>query len=201
MTALAYPKPTRAPRERKPLRASRWGVYRKSNDPHPPKRKRARRRAAEAPAPLAFPKPERKEGTKYSRRPRDFEYMGWTKRQPCVVPQPHVCRPFADGRVQAMHTGPESGPKAKSHKGPDHRCLPGCLHGHKAFDQYRGPFKGWSYERRQRWVAERLIEHHARFLLAHPHRAADFPALPPAIEGIPKAKAFRGDHFPAVVRS
>lgn len=147
----ADPKPV--PREK----PTRWGIGRKSGDDRTAKRKAARELA-----PLAFPKPERKVGTSYSRRPRDLDRMGWTKRQPCRARHMRGAG-RCNGPVEAAHT--HDGPRVGFRKGPDKRVIPLCRRHHRVegFDNYAGPFKGWTFERRQRWVAEQLVELDAEF--------------------------------------
>jgi len=113
MTAVAYPKPRRAPKEpqrlkrKTPLRAKRWGVSRGPSK------------------------------TKHARRPRNFARMAFVKTLPCGLadaffvvagglvgaPQPEACA----GHVEAAHLGDRAGFRRCS----DDETAPLCRRHHR----------------------------------------------------------------------
>lgn len=109
MTAVAFSKPVKREKQRKPLRAKRWGVSRRvskaetrgAKRARPPvsvERRKGKRASAQlrggvrcsgdlsaSGASLAFPRPQKKLGTKHSRRPRELGYMAFCKDRGCEL--------------------------------------------------------------------------------------------------------------------
>jgi len=75
----------------------------------------------------------------YRRRERDFEFMAWVRRQPCIVrtlpPDPNRLTPCG-GRVEADHFGS----RGLSRKGHDRTCVPMCTQHHRERSDHHGAF-------------------------------------------------------------
>lgn len=178
----AFPKP--APREK-----TRFGQGRKSQDPRPPRDKRAKAAIADAPAPLAFPKPikaEKAPKSKQYKPPRrladpnlsDPQFLAFIHdEQECVGRRlfpGHVCK----RGTHASHFRRNTGMALKE---SDRKAINMCGDLHLVqWERYAGVFKGWTREERHVWFQERIVETQVAFLLAYPDRAADFPELPAA---------------------
>src|SRR6266404_1255448 len=62
--------------------------------------------------------------TRYSRRARQLEYMGWIKTLPCAVCGRQASEYFA---IEAAHCGP----RVLSQKTDDRNCIPLCVQHHR----------------------------------------------------------------------
>lgn len=88
-----------------------------------------------------------KRRTKYSRRPRDFDRMGWIRAQSCAVGliqgaelwSGRVPHGRCDGPVEAHHAGT----RGTGQKAPDDTCIPLCQHHHRCITDRAGPFADW----------------------------------------------------------
>jgi hypothetical protein len=100
-------------------------------------------------------KPPRKrpKPTKYKKRERAFDYMGWVKLQRCIVPVMRELEEIAHyrdggerdfvmpeskcgGAVEADHAQNAG----MSHKGPDALCIPLCTQHHRERTDFSGAF-------------------------------------------------------------
>lgn len=95
------------------------------------------------------PMRRRPRSTKYSRRERDTERMGWTKMMPCSVGDgltPLAYDLWLGGDVDACR-GPieahHAGVHGLSEKAPDDTVIPLCDHHHDSLTDLRGVFSGW----------------------------------------------------------
>jgi hypothetical protein len=100
---------------------------------------------------------DQRDGTKYSRRPRDMARMAWCKHLPCTLARPGA--PFAEfwhgpadvdgcrGPIEAHHAGEHAGWQ----KAPDDTVLPLCDHHHDCLTDRRGVFAGWPKFSLKRW--------------------------------------------------
>jgi hypothetical protein len=109
----------------------------------------------------------RKGSTKYSRRERDFDRIGWVRTFPCVLaggevsvgsdlwrgPSPDPCR---------MHTeAHHAGEHGRGHKAPDDTVIPLCKHHHDSLTDRRIVFSGWPKYDLKLWEIE-VIRHYQR---------------------------------------
>lgn len=87
------------------------------------------------------PMRRRRRSTKYSRRPRDFEFMGWVKTLLCSVeeerPDPDREPTPCHGVIEADHMGP----RGISQKADDRTCAPMCHGHHGERTDHTGSFK------------------------------------------------------------
>lgn len=100
-------------------------------------------------SPLKRGKPMRRKpkSTKYSRRERDFGYMGWIKRQSCALTTDAVTSPLwlggrpdaCDGAIEAHHAGK----RGMGQKSDDDTCLPLCSHHHHLRTNHLEVFSNW----------------------------------------------------------
>ena len=182
---------------RTPLRAKRWGVSKKvskaeardgkgrrcptADDRRQGKRASAQSRGAStgarsaSGASLAFPKPERKTGTKHGRRPREFGRMLFysTLRGDVVEALRSLSLETGKtayfiaaekagpgvGRVQVMHL--HLGHMAGRRRAPDHQTAPGHENHHKGIDGDIGGKARWYVELgwdRQQAMHAKLID-------------------------------------------
>ncbi len=102
--------------------------------------------------------------TKYARRVRDFEFMGWVKMQPCAMLQMEAWRlrrqhpdgdrllglwqgPLVFGRCRGVVEAHHAGRHGTGEKSPDAETIPLCEAHHRGDDigitRFRGPFAGW----------------------------------------------------------
>lgn len=112
--------------------------------------------------------------TRYRRRARDFEFMGWVKRQPCIV-RVLPPRDFAytlasrllfardialvrttpcDGPIEADHAGE----RGLGRKAADSTCIPLCRGHHRERTDHAGTFRPLTRDELRAWRA-RAIEH------------------------------------------
>jgi hypothetical protein len=106
--------------------------------------------------------------TKYRRRERDMDYMGWARRQPCVV---RALDPFAfavtakelgiplratccSGHVEADHMGA----RGLGQKADDRTCVPMCSNHHRERTDHTGTFRPLKRDELRAWRAA-AIEH------------------------------------------
>jgi hypothetical protein len=85
----------------------------------------------------------------YRRRTRDFSFMQWARRQPCVARPLSMC----EGRVQADHAGK----RGLGQKCPDHECIPLCRTHHMQRTAFAGPFKDWDQAKMREWLERQMI--------------------------------------------
>jgi hypothetical protein len=114
-------------------------------------------------APIRRTRMRRRPGsTKYSRRERDFEFMGWVKRQPCIVV---AIAPFlfmeaakalgfkkqtpCSGPIEADHMGA----RGLSHKADDRTCVPLCNGHHRERTDHAGTFRPLTRDELRAWRA------------------------------------------------
>ncbi len=81
--------------------------------------------------------------TKYRRRTRDFDFMGFVLYQPCVLRATGKC----EGRVQADHAGA----RGLGVKCPDDQTIPLCRFHHSSRTDYTGYFKNWKGPQMREW--------------------------------------------------
>jgi hypothetical protein len=93
-----------------------------------------------------------KKRSRYARRERFFEYMGWVKTLPCVLIRNGVCA----GSIEADHAGS----RALSQKAHDSTCIPLCTRHHRDRTDYRGVFVGFDAERMRTWCDEQIAKTH-----------------------------------------
>jgi hypothetical protein len=98
-----------------------------------------------------------KRSTKYARRERDYDRMGWIKTRSCAVSvrcewdlwygaEPDQC----NGDVEAHHAGTHG----MGNKSPDDTAIPMCSHHHRCITGKpggRGVFSGWPRGAVKRW--------------------------------------------------
>lgn len=114
--------------------------------------------------------------TKYRRRERDFAYMGWVKRQPCIL-RALPLRDFAltlaarlagkllfkrdvilwcwtpcEGPVEADHQGA----RGMGQKADDRTCVPMCSSHHKQRHAHNGAFKHLTRDELRAWRTEAI---------------------------------------------
>lgn len=95
------------------------------------------------------PRRRKRGSTKYAKRERDFDYMGFIKGQPCAVGYNH--QPAYDefwrglyvdehcGTIEAHHAGV----RGVGQKAPDDTCIPLCSEHHRKLGERCGLFSGW----------------------------------------------------------
>lgn len=99
--------------------------------------------------------------TSYSRRPRDFEFMGWVKRLTCSVrvdppvPSPTPCF----GEVEADHMGD----RALGRKADDRTCAPLCQQHHAERSSRAGSFKHLNREGMRAWRTRQIARTQAEW--------------------------------------
>lgn len=100
----------------------------------------------------------RKGSTSYSRRERDFDFMGFVKQQPCVVhvlPPPfYTSSPRAkatpcSGEVEADHQGAHG----LGQKAADDTCVPLCMQHHRERTDHSGTFRSFTRDEARSWRA------------------------------------------------
>jgi len=109
--------------------------------------------------------------TKYRRRDRDFDFMGWVRRQPCVcrtLPPPDFIRDLAlrlaapeiarsttcSGHMEADHAGV----RGLGQKASDTTCIPLCSAHHKQRTDHNGAFRNLTRDEARAWRAA-AIDH------------------------------------------
>lgn len=103
--------------------------------------------------------------TKYSRRPRDLEFMGWARRQPCIVRElapgsfmrasvTQTATTPCTGHVEADHMGA----RGLSQKADDNTCVPMCRQHHRERTDHTGTFRPLTRDELRAWRAV-AIEH------------------------------------------
>lgn len=102
--------------------------------------------------------------TKYSRRERDFEYMGWVKQQPCsmiIMPPlaPHITA--CSGGIEAHHAGV----RGLGQKASDDTCIALCSRHHGELTDRRGTFAGWERGVVKSWELAAVSSHRTRYAL------------------------------------
>lgn len=92
----------------------------------------------------------------YRKRERDFEFMGFVKRQPCIVRTmpPSDVHTFCRGRVEADHLGV----RGMGQKANDRTCAPLCEGHHRERHDHAGTFRPLTKAELRDWRA-RAIEH------------------------------------------
>lgn len=105
-------------------------------------------------SPIKRTKPMRRRSrsTKYSRRPRDLEFMAWVRDQLCSVEedwpdrdqQPTACL----GPIQADH---DSRGRGLGQKSDDRTCIPLCLGHHTERTDHSGTFKHLTRDQIRAW--------------------------------------------------
>ncbi len=99
-----------------------------------------------------------KHKTKYARRERDIDFMGWVKTQPCLLACVDGAGPCA-GVVEADHAGD----RGMGQKSPDDTCIPLCtVHHtdrHSCTGFFRGRPKPWKREWRHAAIAKTQAAH------------------------------------------
>lgn len=119
-------------------------------------------------------------GTKHSRRERAFDFMGWTKRQPCMVRrfldelhraagnrimllEQHV---HCDGPIEADHAGNRY-TQGNGTRAFDWTCIPMCRKHHRQRTDFAGTrgqagiFFGFTCEMMRAWCNRAIEIHHA----------------------------------------
>lgn len=107
--------------------------------------------------------------TSYATRERAFDYMGWVKQLPCMVPQLATNADVrADtagllkcyGGIEADHAGT----RGLGRKAPDATCIPLCTLHHRHRTEYAGAFNGFDRHRMREWcdAAVLMVQGHAR---------------------------------------
>lgn len=105
----------------------------------------------------------RKGNTSYSRRERDMDFMGWARRQPCLVrlfpPSDFAITARESGaririttcfgEVQADHLGA----RGLSQKANDRTCGPMCRRHHQERSDHHGMFFALNQEEARAWRA------------------------------------------------
>lgn len=118
-------------------------------------------------SPLKRGKPKRRKpkSTKYSRRERDFDYMGWIKRQDCMMAtdavtgdlwkggRPAECR----GVTEAHHAGR----RGMGQKADDDTCLPLCAHHHHMRTDHLEVFANWYPGAMREWEDSMIARYQA----------------------------------------
>lgn len=105
------------------------------------------------------PMRSRRGSTSYSRRERDFEFMGWVKRQSCMLRELSLVD-FTRSIV-ALPDDPCSGPIEADHMGSrgisqkadDNTCVPMCTHHHRRRTDHSGPFRYLTRDELRAWRA------------------------------------------------
>lgn len=107
--------------------------------------------------------------TKYGRRPRDMERMGWIKTQPCALAfgfavaeeaWPHGLSPDACGGITEAH---HAGVHGLGQKAPDDTCIPLCSHHHRCLTDRRGVFSGLPSGAVKTWELAAIAYYQARY--------------------------------------
>lgn len=96
--------------------------------------------------------------TRYRLRERDMNYMGWVRRQPCIVRElppsgfltvpelnPHTTPCY--GRVEADHAGD----RAFGQKADDATCIPMCRGHHRERTDHAGTFSPLTRDELRAW--------------------------------------------------
>lgn len=94
--------------------------------------------------------------SRYSSRPRDFEYMAAVRRLPCCAAFLSPC----SGPMEADHAVA----RGLSRKADDRTCIPLCRLHHRQRTDFSGPFKEWDREAMREFLA-RAIEETQRAVL------------------------------------
>lgn len=88
----------------------------------------------------------------YRTRERDFEFMGWVRRQPCIVraipPDPNRLTPCG-GFVEADHLGA----RPLGRKADDRTCAPLCRQHHRERSDHSGAFRNLVQAELRAWRA------------------------------------------------
>jgi hypothetical protein len=105
--------------------------------------------------------------TKYRRRERDFEFMGWVKKQPCIARSLpplrfiaataaerwlHATQTPCTGRVEADHAGE----RGIGQKADDRTCIPLCTRHHRERTDHSFSFKFLVRDELRAWRAEAI---------------------------------------------
>lgn len=100
----------------------------------------------------------------YARRDRDFEFMQWARRQPCIVrelaPSAFMQAPDAaretpcSGRVEADHMGE----RGLSHKADDTTCVGICRQHHRERTDHAGTFRALTRDEARAWRAAAIAQ-------------------------------------------
>jgi hypothetical protein len=95
--------------------------------------------------------------TKYSRRERDFAFMGFVKGMLCsaIEEWPDVDVPPGDceGEVEADHAGA----RGLSQKCPDNECIPLCALHHRQRTDHSGAFRTLTRDQARAWRARAIL--------------------------------------------
>src|SRR5690606_35074481 len=92
----------------------------------------------------------------YRSRERDYAFMGWVRRQPCIVRElpPDLNRiTRCGGRVEADHLGE----RALGRKADDRTCAPMCSQHHRERSDHHGAFFALDRAALRSWRA-RVLE-------------------------------------------
>ena len=115
-----------------------------------------KRTALKRSAPLRRTGPVRARSTsRYRRRERDFDYMGWVKTQPCAARHLGPC----SGGIEADHAGR----RGLGQKAGDDTCVAMCATHHRARTDHAGVFKHWKREEMRLWLDAQVEQHRARY--------------------------------------
>lgn len=85
--------------------------------------------------------------SKYRRRDRDFEYMGWIKQQPCLLYGADGAGDCSPGWVEADHAGT----RPYGQKADDTTCIPLCSRHHRDRTDRSGFFRGKTKDWHREW--------------------------------------------------
>lgn len=103
--------------------------------------------------------------TKYRRRPRDFAYMGWVKRQVCMVSILAPMLFMRAGKILGLKTtsrcsGPieadHMGARGMGQKADDRTCVPMCSNHHRERHAHAGTFFHLNRDEMRAWRTEAI---------------------------------------------
>ena len=92
--------------------------------------------------------------TAYRRRERDFPFMGWVKKQTCMVRElpPSDVKTFCSGPIEADHMGA----RGIGQKADDKTCVPMCRGHHGERHAHAGTFKPLQRTELRAWRTEAI---------------------------------------------
>lgn len=117
------------------------------------------------------PMRRRPRSTKYSRRERNWDYMGWIRTLPCICTTEACSFELTGGVWRGGHPGGCSGPVEDHHAGehgygekaPDDTCIPMCTRHHEQLTNRRLVFGGWDPRALKEWELAMIKNYQRRW--------------------------------------
>lgn len=91
--------------------------------------------------------------SRYTVRPRNWEYMDWVRSQRCLLAKKGGAGD-CQGRTEADHAGVDH---ARGRKAPDETCIPLCTRHHRDRHEATGFFRDMSKDERRQWRLEAIV--------------------------------------------